>query len=142
MQPADMRPPRDPFASWLGRVRVARPGEAWPQGSAGRLAPLCQVNVVELPERPGNLRGVAFVAVFGCGAEAAVRAYPSLAELIPWSEEERGPDPKPIRWEPCEDPASAADRLGAAASEQGFVLCISGFTVTRRGEEWLAVAGG
>jgi hypothetical protein len=141
MEPADMRPPRDPFASWLGRVRVARPGEGWPRGEAGPLAPLCQVNVVELPERPRVLRGVAFVAVFGRGDEASVRAYPSLSDLIPWHEVERAPDPRPIRWEP-DDAAAECDRVGGASDVDGFVLCVAGFSVTRTGEEWQVVASG
>ena len=136
-----MRPPRDPFASWLGRVRVARPGEDWPRGEAGPLAPLCQVNVVELPERPPALRGVAFVAVFGHGAEARVRAYPSLSDLIPWQEIERGADPKPICWEP-DAGAERGDRVGGASDIDGFVLCVAGFSVARTGEEWRVVAAG
>jgi hypothetical protein len=141
MVPADIRPPRDPFASWLGRVRVGRPDETWPSGAAGSLAPLCQLNVVELPERPEVLRGIAFVAVFGRGVEGAVRAYPSLADLIPWTEVERAAEPKPIRWEPLLDDGGEerGDRVGGPT---GFVLEVAGFTVTRSGEEWELVAAG
>ncbi len=136
-----MRPPRDPFASWLGRVRVARPGEDWPRGEAGPLAPLCQVNVVELPERPQALRDIALVAVFGRDDEAWVRAYPSLSDLIPWHEVERGADPKPIRWE-LDAAAAEGDRVGGVSDLDGFVLCVAGFSVTRTGEEWRVVASG
>ena len=147
MLPGDMRPPRDPFASWLGRVRVGRPGEEWPRGDAGALLPLCQVNTVELTERPELLRDIALVAVFASGSSGEVRAYPSLADLVPLSEDARSPDPKPIYWEPCADASTPGSRVGGEAPAgippSEFVLQVAGASglvaVARRGEEWRLV---
>ncbi|MBW2281265.1 MAG: hypothetical protein JRG76_00475 [Deltaproteobacteria bacterium] len=156
MVASDMRPPRDPFASWLGRVRVGLPDEAWPSGAEGPLAPLCQLNTVEIPERPPLLERVALLTVFAPpGAEDArpgeVRAYPSIADLVPLQELRRASQPRPIQWEPGAADAEGG-RVGGVPFPAApgldpaeFVLQVRDdggalFYVLRSGEDWRLVA--
>ncbi len=149
-----MRPPRDPFASWFGRVRVGKPDEGWPCGATGPLAPLCQVSTVELPERPAMLREVALLAVFGPGGDGGpgeVRAYRRIAELVPLEERRRAAGPRPIQWEPAA-PGAEGSRVGgvpfpavSGVDPKEFALQVCDetgrlFYVTRRGEDWRLVA--
>ncbi len=149
-----MQPPRDPFASWLGRVRVGLPDEGWPCGASGPLVPLCQVNTVELPERPALLREVALLAVFGPGGEPGageVRAYRRIAELVPLEERRRADEPRPVQWEPAA-PDAEGSRVGGVpfpaaggVDPEEFALQVRDetgalFYVTRRGEDWRLVA--
>jgi hypothetical protein len=121
------RPPADPRASWFGRVRLARPGEAWPEGPDGPMIPLCQLNLAEAPFRPPALEDVALVTIFMAGLEEwpdgapngegwRLRAYPSLEGLVEVAAPAglEGPKPFPVRYErivdyPCHDdlPAGA-----------------------------------
>jgi len=149
-----MRPPRDPFASWLGRIRVGLPDEVWPTGAQGPLAPLCQLNTVELPERPALLREVALLAVFGPGREGdtgQVRAYRRISELVPLQEERRVSEPRPIQWEPAA-PDAEGSRVGGVPSPPApgvdpadFALQVCDetgalFYVMRREQDWCLVA--
>ncbi|MHC4864890.1 MAG: DUF1963 domain-containing protein [Planctomycetota bacterium] len=109
------RPPEDPFASWFGRVRVARPDEAWPDHEGEIMVPLCQINLSELPYVPEKLRNVALITVFidaedlptgapnGRGWE--LRTYPSLEGLAETVEPdcEGAIKPFPVRWELIEE---------------------------------------
>jgi hypothetical protein len=48
-----VRPPHDPLASWMGRVRVALPGEDWPTATDGApMLAVAQLNLRELPCPP------------------------------------------------------------------------------------------
>src|SRR5947209_19112644 len=60
----DVEPADSLFASWLGRVRVALPGEKWPIFRGRYMTPLCQINCAELPYRPEILSDIALIAVF------------------------------------------------------------------------------
>jgi hypothetical protein len=128
-----VRPPPDPLASWFGRVRVALPGECWPTTDSAPMLALAQFNLRELPCRPPPaLEDVALLTLFlgpwqlpvdePNGVNWALRAYPSLDDLVPLEEPTpaRAGDPKlrkgqdltlrpfPIRWHqrldlPCRD---------------------------------------
>ncbi|MHC4215722.1 MAG: DUF1963 domain-containing protein [Planctomycetota bacterium] len=109
------RPSEDPFVSWFGRVRVARPDEAWPEHEGNIMAPLCQMNLLELPYVPEKLRDIALITLFidpedlpigkanGRGWE--LRAYRSLDGLVETVEPdyEGAIKPFPIRWELIEE---------------------------------------
>jgi hypothetical protein len=111
------RPPTDPLSSWIGRVQVAQRGENWPIWRDRPMAPVCQINVAELPNRPSLLEDVSFLALFislddqgwpdlpiGApnGEGWLLRAYTTANDLVPVEE----PDPPkwirplPGRWEP------------------------------------------
>jgi hypothetical protein len=128
-----VRPPQDPLASWFGRVRVALPGERWPATDGAPMLALARFNLRELPCRPPPaLEDVALLTLFlgpwqlpvdePNGVNWALRAYPSLSELVPLAEPTpaRADDPKlrkgqdltlrpfPIRWQqrlelPCRE---------------------------------------
>lgn len=105
------RPPDDPFSSWLGRVRVALPGETWPEHSGRPMMPLAQFNLTELPHRTDSLGGVALITVFiqqdglpldtPNGDGWLLRAYPTLEGLAVTEEPAaRAPIKSfPVRWE-------------------------------------------
>jgi len=119
------RPPSDPFASWIGKVNVALPGEDWPTSAGRPMMPLCQFNMAEVPFRPENLSDVAFLTVFidqnelpmdaPNGEGWLLRAYSSVAGLVPIAPPvNRGSiKPFPVRWElieqdyPCWDDVSS-----------------------------------
>jgi hypothetical protein len=128
-----VRPPQDLLASWFGRVRVALPGERWPTTECAPMLALAQFNLRELPCRPPQaLADIALLTLFlgpwrlpvdaPNGVNWALRAYPSLDDLVPLAEPTpaRAGDPKlrkgqdltlrpfPIRWQqrlelPCRD---------------------------------------
>ncbi len=58
------KPSNDPLASWFGRVSVGSEGELWPRFRGRPLAPICQINLSQLRERPAALDGIAFMTVF------------------------------------------------------------------------------
>jgi hypothetical protein len=128
-----IRPPQDPLASWLGRVRVALPGEDWPTSGDAPMLALAQLNLRELPcPPPQALADLALLTVFlgpwqlpvdqPNGVNWALRAYPSLDGLVPLAEpppartgdlklrnsQDLTLRPFPIRWQrhldyPCRD---------------------------------------
>jgi Domain of unknown function (DUF1963) len=132
-QVGGFRPPQDPLASWLGRVRVALPGEGWPTTNGAPMLALAQINLRELPcPSPPALADLALLTLFlgpwqlpvdePNGVNWTLRAYPSLDGLVPLVEPTpaRAGDPKlrngqdltlrpfPIRWQerqdlPCRD---------------------------------------
>jgi Domain of unknown function (DUF1963) len=132
-QVGGFRPSEDPLASWFGRVQVALPGEGWPTTDGAPMLALAQFNLRELPcPPPPALADVALLTLFlgpwqfpvdePNGVNWALRAYPSLDDLVPLAEPTpaRAGDPKlrkgqeltlrpfPIRWQerldlPCRD---------------------------------------
>lgn len=54
----------DVCGSWLGDVRLARPGQEWPVGPHGPLEPVLQINVRDLPFVPPELSDLALITVF------------------------------------------------------------------------------
>ncbi len=154
-----IRPPRDPFASWMGRVRVGRSDESWPVLAGLPLRALAQINTVELPERPNALRGVALLVLFADSRPDAdppglVRAYASLADLVPLSSDQalaaEGLEPTPISWEPIESDDQAVSKVGGFAQPPlegadggSFVLQIreasQRWLLSRTNEEWQLV---
>jgi hypothetical protein len=121
------RPPGDPFASWMGRVRVALPGEGWPTEDGEPMLALAQINLSEVDPVPDSLKGLALITLFigprqlpiaePNGQKWCLRSYPTLERLIPLEEPEpaRAGDPKarkgekptygqfPIRWRAATD---------------------------------------
>ncbi|MCA1790726.1 MAG: DUF1963 domain-containing protein [Thioalkalivibrio sp.] len=87
------RPPESPLASWVGRVNVALPGEAWPTTEGQPMHALCQINLTEMPFRPAGLEDVELVTVFIGPSELpldtpngvgwCLRAYPDIQALVP-----------------------------------------------------------
>ena len=91
LQIGGFRPPEDPAATWVGRVRLAAPGETWPTFEGKRLAPLAQLNLTEAPYVPPNLQDLEMLTVFrtaeppmgGANGQGwLVRGYPSIADLV------------------------------------------------------------
>lgn len=127
------RPAEDPFASWIGRVLLARPDEGWPTTDGAPMLAVAQINMTELGcPRPDALGDVAMITLFvgpwdlpvdePNGVDRELRAYPSLEGLTPVPEPiaARAGDPKarkgegptlrpaPIAWRerpdmPCRD---------------------------------------
>ena len=94
------RPPDNPFASWFGRVNFAANGERWPIINGEAMHALCQINLTEMPFRPPRLSDLELIAVFVGprelpngnvnGTNWCLRAYPSLAQLVPLPPQETG----------------------------------------------------
>ena len=94
------RPPDDPLASWFGRVSCAAPGEDWPTSGGEAMHALCQINLTEMPFRPTGLGDVELITVFigpgelptnaANGANWCLRAYSSLAQLVPLPAQDTG----------------------------------------------------
>src|SRR3954447_23771172 len=57
-------PPDDPFTSWSGGVRVARPGERWPLGLELPMVAIAQFNLDEPPFLPDGLKDLALITMF------------------------------------------------------------------------------
>lgn len=98
------RPPDDLTLSWFGRVTVRSSGESWPTSRGEPMHALCQVNLEQLPWRPGALEDVALLAVFigpkalsidgANGENWCLRTYSDLSDLRPMVEM---PTQSPIR---------------------------------------------
>ncbi|MEQ8843215.1 MAG: hypothetical protein RIB58_00025 [Phycisphaerales bacterium] len=94
-------------SSWIGRVTLARPDEAWPQWQDRPLAPLCQLRLDQAPFVPEELSDIACITIFADfdeegvaetlldehdkynqqilvpnGRAWALRAYESMDELV------------------------------------------------------------
>lgn len=93
--------PEDPKASWLGRVVVGRPDEAWPSYQGQPMVGICQINLTEAPHVPDALKDLRLITVFMAagdkewpidfpleedspGTRWVLRAYDALDELIPY----------------------------------------------------------
>jgi uncharacterized protein YwqG len=108
------RSSESPRASWFGRVRLARPDEAWPFHQGQPMLPLCQLNLAEAPLAPSSLGDLALITVFVSAVRLPVdaengdgwqlRAYPSLERLIEIDSPQHDNPIRsfPIRWEPLE----------------------------------------
>lgn len=51
-------------SSWIGRVTLARQGEAWPVWKDRPLAPLCQLRLDQAPFVPDELKDLACITIF------------------------------------------------------------------------------
>jgi len=140
--------PDAPTASWFGKVQVALPDEEWPTTRLGPMIPVCQINCLELPERPKVLQDVALFTVFfsnellddmAVGGESdgeswLFREYSSLDGLEPVEEPElsalRVKRPHPIRWEQVVDYPSIYDVARLSLLDKGL------------GSQWLEKYGG
>lgn len=108
-------PPKDPAASWFGKVRLARPSELWPAHRGKPMLPLCQINCSEMPYCPDHLSDLALITVFVSQDELPLdapngegwelRAYTRLHNLIEIAEPEHSNPikPFPIQWQLCEN---------------------------------------
>jgi uncharacterized protein YwqG len=105
------RNPDSPATSWFGHVAFALPGEFWPCMDRKPMHALCQINLTELPFRPPRLDDLEFITVFigpdelptdganSNGTNWCLRAYPSIAQLVPLSSPQTGSlmEPFPMR---------------------------------------------
>ena len=83
----------DLTATVFGRVNAGLPGEVWPDYRGRPMQPVAQLNLLEAPYLPDNLRDLALIALFfdrdalpidaGNGDGWRLRAYPSLDGLCP-----------------------------------------------------------
>ena len=95
MEVGGFKPSLEPTASWFGRVQCGLPGEEWPMFENRPLQPLAQLNLRELPFKPGGLGDIDFITIFMDGQENlpfndepngvgwCLRAYKDLSLLVP-----------------------------------------------------------
>lgn len=58
------RPSGELTSSCFGEVRAARKGEIWPEYNGQALWPVCQLNLLDAPFVPDNLRDIAMLQIF------------------------------------------------------------------------------
>lgn len=122
-QVGGFRPDDSLTASWFGKVLVGKKDDTWPLSNGQPMLPICQLNLAAIPNRPDNLKDIAFIAVFvdanqlpndtpnGVGWE--LRTYSSLDELHPLEQKQVESHIKPFqllaetferdfpKWEDC-----------------------------------------
>lgn len=146
------RPPDAPGASWIGAVKLSRPGADLPASSGRLMMPVLQLNFGELTTVPAALGGVSMIQFFVDAARThelndvrdawCVRVFSRLEGLVP-IESPSEPDwarpfplreqrvvtdyPLSVRWEPGLDGA-VVDAVDSAIEEAGHE-CHAGLKV-------------
>lgn len=91
-QVGGFRPEDSVTKSWFGKILVCKDGEQWPENNGEEMIPICQINLKELSDLPGNINDLDFLTLFvgpqnlpdndPNGVNWLIRTYESIEELI------------------------------------------------------------